>query len=188
MKDLYLLDVPKVAEGGGCSLVNEKEDKPYDLAVLLGKNDAVTAALWKMNGFVVELNQEICADWVGIYRRVKKEDGAEVLLKVAYLGAISRAEFPLTEEFAAHSNNSTVGLSGKPVLVQSVNDYDGPYYQCDPSVQSEYCSPVLKDGVVEGIIDVESFKTEFFDQEKIALIEKLCQKLSEDQDFLALGR
>ena len=34
-------------------------------------------------------------------------------MQEAYVGAPSRAEFPLTEEFARTSNNSTVGLSGK---------------------------------------------------------------------------
>ena len=58
------------------------------------------------------------ADWVGVYMTVPPSidgltaaggDGsAPNLLKLAYVGSISRPYFPLTAEFAESSNNSTV--------------------------------------------------------------------------------
>jgi len=67
--------------------------------------------------------------------------GRGVLVKEAYVGEPSRAEFPLTESFAERSNNSSVGLSGEAVLVEDVAEHDGPYYECDDSVRSGSAVP-----------------------------------------------
>lgn len=110
---------------------------------------------------------------------MKKADGSDILLKLAYWGSISRSEFPLTKEFASHSNNSTVGITGKAVIVESVSDYTGPYYECDAQVESEFCCPILgRDRQVMGIIDAESFEKNFFTQEKIIQIAKVCMDLA----------
>jgi L-methionine (R)-S-oxide reductase len=61
------------------------------------------------------------------------------LLKTAYVGDPSRALFPLNEEFAKNSNNSTVGLSGRWVVVQDVRSYNGPYYECAQKACSIAC-------------------------------------------------
>ena len=69
-----------------------------------------------------------------------------MLVKLSYFGAPSRAEFPLTDEFAAISNNSTVGLSGKARIINDVPAYltkGGEYYTCDPKVLAEACIPLF---------------------------------------------
>lgn len=125
-------------------------------------------------------------------------DRTPVLVKEAYVGEPSRAIFPLTEDFAQMSNNSWVGINGKGKLIQDVASYTGPYYgkkkkkaffgselsfgnnmlECSNKVQSELCLPILlKNGKVGGIIDAESWKTNYFDEEKIGHIAQICLDL-----------
>ncbi len=187
LEKMYKYDVPKMGSNGSCSITGEKEDKPYNLAQTLNlnlgdfeslKNDPQTLRIWRLYQVVKKVMESIGPDWFGIYRKIKKADGSEVLVKEAYAGNFSRAEFPLTEEFAKQSNNSTVGLSGKARYFGDLASYSGPYYECDNQVQSEYCGPILdKDGKVVGIVDAESFKKVFFTSEKILQLTKICQDL-----------
>lgn len=98
--------------------------------------------------------------------RVVDTEGSAKLVKLAYRGSPSRAEFPLTEDFALHSNNSRVGLTGRARVIQDVAEYvksGGEYYTCDLSVQSEACLPLFGvDGAVCGIVDVETALPHFF--------------------------
>jgi hypothetical protein len=48
------------------------------------------------------------------------KDRPRRLMKLAYTGAPSRAYFPLTEEFAKSSNNSTVAMTGNTGIIQDV--------------------------------------------------------------------
>jgi L-methionine (R)-S-oxide reductase len=99
-----------------------------------------------------------------VYKRCPRP-AAPALVKLAYRGSPSRAEFPLTEEFAAHSNNSSVGLTGHARVIQDVVSYaaaGGQYYTCDPSVMAEVCLPLFCNGHVCGIIDAETAVKDFF--------------------------
>ncbi len=95
-------------------------------------------------------------------------------MKLSYFGAPSRAEFPLTAEFAAISNNVTVGLSGKARIINDVPAYlatGGEYYTCDPKVLAEACIPLFDgSGQVTGIIDSEAFAKDFFNGRELALL------------------
>lgn len=110
---------------------------------------------------------------IGVYKKISPAQGPSVLVKLAYRGAPSRAEFPLTEEFATHSNNSRVGLTGAPRLIQSVAAHvasGGEYYTCDPSVCAEACLPLLGPAAaVVGIVDVETAKPDFFHGDALAV-------------------
>lgn len=183
VQSLYEYQVPIVAEGGACSRKKEMAAEPYCLADSLGLGkdyEALathphTARIWCLGKIVKLLSEEISAEWVGVYRSVDLGSGP-VLLKEAYVGRPSRAEFPLTKEFAENSNNSTVGLTGKAILVQNTNTYAGPYYMCDQDVQSEYCTPIIDEssGAVLGIIDAEAFRPDHFTAEFRARIDKVC--------------
>jgi L-methionine (R)-S-oxide reductase len=100
-----------------------------------------------------------------VYKTVEGA-ASPVLLKLAYRGLPSRAEFPLTEEFKAFSNNSTVALEGRGRVIGDVLDHvrdGGAYYICDGEVRSEACLPLrAADGSVIGIIDAESTIPHFF--------------------------
>lgn len=186
IKKLYSYKVPLIGEDGACSLVQTAPDQIYNLAETLGlddsfenlKNHPQTVRLWRLSQIAEEVMNIVGPDWFGIYRKIVKETGKKVLVKEAYCGAFSRAEFPLEVEFAKKSNNSTVGLTGQARHFADLSTYQGPYYECDQKVQSEYCGPILTpDGKVIGIVDAESFQTNFFTKEKILQLTKICHDL-----------
>src|SRR6185369_384768 len=104
-------------------------------------------------------------------QRRTRPAGDAVLVKVAYVGRPSRAEFPLTREFAARSTNSTVGLTGHATVIDDVSKHveaGGGFYVCDDGVQSEACVPILDESrQVIGIVDAEAKPKGFFGAERL---------------------
>ncbi|GGC84341.1 GAF domain-containing protein [Undibacterium terreum] len=167
--------VPELGEGGSCSLFGQAAPEPYNLeATLGGKSPAKLRLLQQVTAVVNFYQQHSRSQWFGVYQKLVNPQGETVLAKLAYFGAMSRAEFPLTPEFAAISNNSTVGLSGKGRIINNVESYvaaGGEYYTCDPKVQAEACLPLLaQDGKVLGIIDSEAFEQNIFSGSELALL------------------
>jgi len=176
---LYRYVVPKLSEDGACSLIEELDPTPYDLTRLLGApTEATTRKLRLLNQVVDRAAGVTGADWLGIYQRREASGQPPVLIKLAYLGRPSRAEFPLTPAFAEGSTNSTVGLSGKAKVIRDVAAYTtqgGGFYVCDDAVQSEACLPIYSDsGDVIGILDAEAAPTGFFSPERIAVLVAAC--------------
>lgn len=167
--------VPELGEGGSCSLFGTLADAPYDLRPILGGETAANQQLLAKVTAIVQFYQANSAShWFGVYQRRVNPAGDTVLVKLAYFGAESRAEFPLTTEFAAISNNSTVGLSGQGRVINDVGAYlaqGGEYYTCDPKVQAEACLPLIgAEGAVMGIIDSEAFTENLFHGKELALL------------------
>jgi putative methionine-R-sulfoxide reductase with GAF domain len=104
--------------------------------------------------------------------------GIPVLVKVAYVGRPSRAEFPLTREFAEKSTNATVGLTGRATVIDDVGKHveaGGGFYVCDDGIQSEACVPILDAGrQVIGIVDAEAKSRGFFGAERLAVFAALA--------------
>jgi putative methionine-R-sulfoxide reductase with GAF domain len=167
---LYRYPVPKLSEDGACSLIDDLDPTPYDLArVLGGETDANTRKLKLLNIVVTRLSLMTGADWVGIYQR-RAVRGGESLVKLAYRGRASRAEFPLTEAFAQGSTNSRVGLDGMALVIGDVAKHvttGAGFYVCDNAVQSEMCLPIFDEaGRTIGIIDAEAEPLAFFNEER----------------------
>jgi len=181
--DLFRFPVPELSADGSCSLVEQLAAQPYDLSVWFdGESPEAHAALRNLAALVESVNRQIAADWLGIYAVRGVEQDAR-LVKMSYQGRPSRAEFPLTEAFAAHSNNSRVGLSGWGAVIDDVaawRDLGGGYYSCDPAVQSEVCLPVVDaEGRVLGIVDAEASSKAFFHPERLAWLAALAAVLAE---------
>jgi putative methionine-R-sulfoxide reductase with GAF domain len=149
---------------------------PYDLAGILGgENEANTRKLKLLNILATRATMVTGADWVGVYQQRINPLGNRVLAKLAYRGRPSRAEFPLTAEFARGSTNSAVGLSGQATLIDDVAAFTaegGGFYVCDDAVQSEICVPIFDpaDGKVLGIIDAEASPKAFFNADRQSAI------------------
>jgi putative methionine-R-sulfoxide reductase with GAF domain len=176
---LYAYPVPMLTADGTCSVVDEMAPVPYDLGAILGGRSEQTTRRLALLERVVERTQETTgADWVGVYQRRVKAGGEAVLVKVAYIGRPSRAEFPLTREFAARSTNSTVGLTGHATVIDNVAKHveaGGGFYVCDDGVQSEACVPILDEARnVVGIVDAEAKPTGFFNAQRLAVIAALA--------------
>ncbi len=192
IKSLYTYRVPEQHEDGTCSVTDALREEPYSLASrLLGMEAPVewstlalhphTIRLWRLRRLVRKLRRDTGVQWLGVYRIVAGKQGFPVLVKEAYDDdppSPSRAEFPLTAEFEQKSNNVRVALSGRPILIQDVEEHRGPYYQCDGRVQSEFCCPILSpSGRCFGIIDSEAHAKGHFTAEHIALIGEACRRL-----------
>lgn len=176
--------VPELGEGGACSLFGQLAEAPYDLAATLGGRTPANRRLVAAAALVVDYyRRHSRSHWFGIYQARRDAAGAPTLVKLAYFGAESRAEFPLTEDFARGSNNSAVGLSGRGRVINDVAAFvaeGGGYYTCDPKVKAEACLPVFaRDGSVAGILDSEAFEAGFFAGEELALAVAVAVVLSE---------
>ncbi len=172
---LYTYRVPMLSEDGSCSLIEELAPTPYDLtAILGGRNEANKRKLLLLNQLVEHGTQLLGADWVGIYQARRNGFADTVLAKLAYRGRPSRAEFPLTAQFAAGSTNSSVGLSGHAKVIDDVAAYTaegGGFYVCDDAVQSEICVPLFDEaGKTIGIIDAEAAPKAFFNADRTATV------------------
>lgn len=180
--------VPLLGEGGTCSLFGELDETPFDLTKVLNANEL--AYLSKVQSLINWVEHNTDVEWFGVYLATENNIGDKNLTKLAYFGAPSRAEFPLNEEFAALSNNTSVGLSGEKRLINSVDEYraqGGEYYTCDPKVKSELCWPIFSDKNIDsgqqepkilGIIDAESFTEHKFDLKVQQQFEAVCEVLS----------
>lgn len=176
---LYTYTVPMLTEDGSCSIVDQLAPVPYDLAAILGgRTEQTTRRLALLERLVERVQETTAADWVGIYQRRTNAEGLEVLVKVSYVGRASRAEFPLSREFAQRSTNSTVGLTGRATVIDDVSKHveaGGGFYVCDDGVQSEACLPIIgADRDVAGIVDVEAKPRAFFGAERLAVVAALA--------------
>ena len=176
---LYAYPVPMLAEDGTCSIVDQLAPVPYDLGAILGSRSEQTTRRLALLKRLLERAQETTgADWVGVYQRRANAAGSPVLVKLSYVGRPSRAEFPLTREFAERSTNSTVGLTGRAIVIDDVSKHvaaGGGFYVCDDGVQSEACLPILSEpGEIAGIVDAEAKPRGFFGAERLAVIAALA--------------
>lgn len=176
---LYSYPVPMLTEDGACSIVDELAPVPYDLgAILGGRNEQTTRRLALLGRLVERTRETTGADWVGVYQRRVNSAGVPVLVKVSYVGRASRAEFPLTREFALRSTNATVGLTGRSTVIDDVSKHveaGGGFYVCDDGVQSEACVPILGvSGDVAGIVDAEAKPRGFFGAQRLAVVAALA--------------
>lgn len=127
-------------------------------------------------------------------------------MKEAYVGEPSRPFFPLTETFAAGSNNSTVAMTNTTVVIPDTQHMgDGvAYYVCSSKVRSEVCAPIAvpalegggvpgsKDAVagsgsaagVVGIIDVEAWDAHHFSATHVDVILHTCAALGRHNLFV----
>lgn len=178
LNGLYQYQVPKLSPDGTCSLHEELDPTPYDLGRVLGGRSVQTSfALLTLDALVESVQEQTGADWLGLYQ-VRALPSGPTLVKLAYRGAASRPEFPLTEAFAQRSNNAAVALSGKARVIPDVAAHrasGGAYYECDPKVRSEVCLPVLDaNGKVVGLLDAESTKQGYFTPQRLALLVSLA--------------
>lgn len=76
----------------------------------------------------------------------------------------------------------TAVSSQKTQLVANVNEFPG-HIACDGETQSEIVLPIIKDGKVYGVLDIDCLALEGFDEVDVEYLEKLVTKISESNDF-----
>jgi putative methionine-R-sulfoxide reductase with GAF domain len=176
---LYTYPVPMLTEDGACSVLDELAPVPYDLTGILGgRGEQATRRLALLERLVERAQETTGSDWLGIYQRRVNPAGLAVLVKLSYVGRPSRAEFPLTADFAAGSTNSTVGLTGRALVIDDVTKHveaGGGFYVCDAGVRSEACLPLLDEARnVVGILDAEAKPRSFYGPRRLATLAGLA--------------
>jgi len=178
---LYQVKVPKLSADGSCSLHGELDPTPYDLGLVLGGRETRTSmCLLILDELLEHVANRTGIEWLGVYQ-VRPVKNGRALVKLAYSGKHSRAEFPLTDEFAKQSNNVAVALSGQPRVIQDVKAHvaaGGAYYECDPDIVSEACLPLFDaKGSVIGILDAESAMKNAFVGDRLAALVVLATEV-----------
>ncbi|HEY7807091.1 MAG TPA: GAF domain-containing protein [Croceibacterium sp.] len=114
----------------------------------------VAALLWQL---VPELN------WAGFYRAIGEElvlgpfCGKPACIRIAWGQGVC----------------GTAAATGESQLVGNVNDFSG-HIACDADSRSELVVPVMRDGAVIAVIDLDAPRTARFDEDDRAGIEGLA--------------
>ena len=182
-QSLYSYCVPEISEDGICTYPDKLAKEPYSLEGVLGAPSLANLRMLNiLNDFVEVAYTDLKTDWLGIYRKFLKPE-APTLVKLAYRGIPSRAEFPITEDFAAKSNNSTVALRGAAVIINNLDVHlskGGAFYVCDEAIRSEACLPIYSPDFshIVGIVDAEGTKTYAYKEKELSYLVALCLVLS----------
>lgn len=118
----------------------------------------VAALMWE---FLPQVN------WTGFYRMVEGE-----LVLGPFVGRPACIRIPVGQGVCG-----TAAESGATQLVEDVNAFPG-HIACDGDTRSELVVPVVRDGEVVAVIDLDSPQLARFDAEDQAGIEALAQMLS----------
>jgi L-methionine (R)-S-oxide reductase len=117
----------------------------------------VAALLWQL---VPELN------WAGFYRSIGRE-----LVLGPFCGKPACIRIPFGQGVCG-----TAAASGESQLVADVHAFPG-HIACDAASRSELVVPVLREGAVIAVIDLDSPRPARFDENDRAGIEALAQLL-----------
>ncbi|MCB0386919.1 MAG: hypothetical protein KDD43_16105, partial [Bdellovibrionales bacterium] len=136
--------VPRVSEDNTCGF--GMVQNPFELKWAFDLDEKNRLRLNRLNTALHWLNEMVTLDWLGIYQKAEEfhqpayiddiygnSSTSPNLIKLCYIGAPSRAAFPLNETFAQQSNNSRSFLSQNPILIQDVEKAvaeGAPYYEC----------------------------------------------------------
>lgn len=123
----------------------------------------VAALLWE---FVPDLN------WAGFYRMGVNAKGGDELVLGPFNGRPACIRIPIGVGVCG-----VAAQSGETQLVEDVHAFPG-HIACDAASQSELVVPVLRDGQVIAVIDLDSPNKARFSREDANGIEALAQMLS----------
>jgi L-methionine (R)-S-oxide reductase len=135
-------------------------------ALTAGERDAVAnmanvaALVWQ---FVPRLN------WAGFYRTLDDAQGGSELVLGPFIGKPACLRIPFGQGVCG-----TAAASGETQLVADVHAFPG-HIACDAASRSELVVPVLRDGRVLAVIDLDSPDPARFDAEDAAGIEELAR-------------
>jgi GAF domain-containing protein len=118
----------------------------------------LAALLWQM---LPTLN------WAGFYRNVQGE-----LVLGPFIGKPACIRIPFGSGVCG-----TAAATGRTQLVADVHAFPG-HIACDAASRSELVVPVVKDGVVIAVIDLDSPETARFDEEDAQGIEALAKAIA----------
>lgn len=103
------------------------------------------------------------ASWVGFYEAIGQE-----LWVGPYQGPLACAHIPFGKGVCGH-----VAQTGETALVEDVEKFPG-HIACDSLSRSEVVVPVVKNGELKGVLDVDSHLVAAFDEVDVHYLKKIC--------------
>lgn len=76
----------------------------------------------------------------------------------------------------------TAAANKKTIIVEDVEKFPG-HIACDSGSRSEIVIPLLKDNIVYGVLDLDSYQLSAFNLHDQQYLEKLCKLLSDKLNF-----
>lgn len=123
----------------------------------------VASLIWE---FLPELN------WAGFYRMGANVSGADELVLGPFNGRPACIRIPLGKGVCG-----VAASTGETQLVEDVHAFPG-HIACDAASQSELVVPIVRDGSVIAVIDLDSPRKSRFDAEDAEGIESLAALLA----------
>lgn len=124
----------------------------------------VAALIWE---FLPSLN------WAGFYRMGQNADGGDELVLGPFVGRPACIRIPIGQGVCGAAVKEA-----KTQLVEDVHAFPG-HIACDAASQSEVVAPVIRDGAVIAVIDLDSPDTARFTKEDAAGLEKLAAVIAD---------
>ncbi len=123
----------------------------------------VAALIWE---FVPDLN------WAGFYRIGPSKDGSDELVLGPFVGRPACIRIPIGGGVCGKA-----AQSGETQLVEDVHAFPG-HIACDAASQSEVVVPVMREGVVIAVIDLDSPNPARFSEDDAKGLEQLADLIS----------
>jgi putative methionine-R-sulfoxide reductase with GAF domain len=112
--------------------------------------------------------QEPAFDWVGVYF----VDGDTLVLGPFRGEPTEHERIPLGEGVTGD-----VAATGQTEVVPDVRERPG-HIVCDVNTRSEVVAPIVRDGRVLGVLDIDSNKPDAFGEREVRLIEEAAEEIA----------
>ena len=116
------------------------------------------------------LDSEPTFDWVGVY----EVDGDRLVLGPSRGRPTEHTTIPMGEGVCG-----SVAVKGETEVVPDVHRRPG-HIACSLSTRSETVAPIVSDGRVLGVLDVDSDTLDAFGDREVALIEEAARAIAEN--------
>lgn len=155
------------------SLIINKENKEEQYRTLLPQLEALIAAesdrTANLANITAALKQTFGFFWVGFYL-VKEEE----LVLAPFQGPLACTRIKFGKGVCG-----TAWKEARTLIVPDVDLFPG-HIACSSNSRSEIVVPILKDGRVTGVLDIDSDEPDSFDETDALYLEKLCSGLLPD--------
>lgn len=156
-----------------------RNDKPeyyrqlaLQLGALLGEDTNVVTNMAQTSAFIYQMIPDL--NWSGFY--MSNPDKPNHLILGPYQGKVACVHIPFGRGVCGAAAESQ-----QTQLIKDVNQFSG-HIACDAASQSEVVVPLIVDGVVKGVLDIDSPLVERFDDDDARGFESLAQVFLEQSD------
>ena len=152
--------------------ISPNSDRKTRYAELLPQLKAVTSGetdrVANLANVVAAIRQTFGFFWIGFYR----VDGDELVL------GPFQGDIACTRIARGRGVCGTAWMRAEPLLVADVDAFPG-HIACSSAARSEIVVPVIRDGVVIGVLDIDSDRLDDFSETDLRGLQDICNWLSD---------